>query len=168
MVEIGRKILQRIKRQGLEGGSVNTLKPVSVHDVAAYILQKCGTITAMKLQKLLYYSQAWSLVWDETPLFREPIEAWANGPVVREVYELHRGVFAVDHWPQGDAGNLAQPQRDTVDAVLEHYGSKPAQYLSDLTHEERPWKEARLGIPEGSRGYAQINIATMAEYYGSL
>ena len=54
----------------------------TAHDVAAYILQKKGEMTAMKLQKLVYYSQAWSVVWDERPLFHEKIEAWANGPVV--------------------------------------------------------------------------------------
>lgn len=43
----------------------------NVSDVAAYILQKHGRMTTMKLQKLVYYSQAWSLVWDEKPLFQE-------------------------------------------------------------------------------------------------
>lgn len=144
------------------------LEPVSAHDVAAYILQQGGSMTAMKLQKLLYYSQAWSLVWDEAPLFNEPIEAWANGPVIREIYDLHREKFIVDTWPQGDPRKLSGPQRDTVDAVLEHYGKKPAQYLSDLTHQERPWRDARRGMPDGSRGNIQISIANMAEYYGSL
>lgn len=71
----------------------------SAHDVAAYILKRMGQMTAMKLQKLVYYSQAWSLVWDEAPLFNERIEAWANGPVVRELYEAHRGQFQVSEWP---------------------------------------------------------------------
>jgi uncharacterized phage-associated protein len=57
----------------------------SAHDVAAYILSRQGRMTAMKLQKLVYYSQAWSVVWDERPLFPEKIEAWANGPVVRDL-----------------------------------------------------------------------------------
>lgn len=47
----------------------------TVHDVAAYILAKHGPMTAMKLEKLVYYSQAWSLVWDDKPLFRSKIEA---------------------------------------------------------------------------------------------
>ena len=59
--------------------------PVSVFDVAAYILDKLGPISTIKLQKLVYYCQAWSLVWDEEPLFSERIEAWVNGPVVREL-----------------------------------------------------------------------------------
>ena len=55
----------------------------SVYDVAAFILGRLGQVGAMKLQKLVYYSQAWSLVWDDQPLFSETIEAWDKGPVVR-------------------------------------------------------------------------------------
>src|SRR5271170_6235706 len=73
---------------------VNTKTP-NAHDVAAYILQKCGPMTAMKLQKLVYYCQAWSLVWDESPLFNEPIEAWANGPVVPSLFSKLQGTYIV-------------------------------------------------------------------------
>lgn len=41
---------------------------LSVFDVATYILQKRGDMSCMKLQKLCYYAQAWSLVWDTTKL----------------------------------------------------------------------------------------------------
>jgi uncharacterized phage-associated protein len=79
------------------------MRQVSAKDVAAYILQRLGPMTTMKLQKLLYYCQAWSLVWDEEPLFYEAIEAWANGPVVREVFEEHRNMFNIDR-ASGDMG----------------------------------------------------------------
>ncbi len=45
-------------------------------DVAKYILTKMGKLSTVKLQKLVYYAQAWSLVWDDEPLFNERIEAW--------------------------------------------------------------------------------------------
>ena len=67
----------------------------TVFDVAVYILRKTGPISAMKLQKLVYYSQAWSLAWDESPLFINKIQAWTSGPVVRELYDVHRGMFTV-------------------------------------------------------------------------
>ena len=35
---------------------------MAVHDVVKYILNQTGPIPAMKLQKLVYYCQAWSLV----------------------------------------------------------------------------------------------------------
>jgi len=142
---------------------------VSVFDVANYILRKLGTTSAMKLQKLVYYAQAWSLVWDEKPLFREKIKAWANGPVVPQLYQAHKGQFAVKHNDlHGDPDNLAGYQKDTIDAVLNFYGEKTAQWLSDLTHRERPWRDARMGIPEGERGNTEITHAALADYYGNI
>lgn len=140
----------------------------TAHDVAAYILQQRRPLSAMKLQKLVYYSQAWSLVWDDRPMFDERIEAWANGPVVRELYDCHRGLFEVRDWPAGDPDALDDEARATVDAVLEYYGPRNAQTLSDMTHKEEPWKEARRGLPDGVRGNSEITLESMADYYGSL
>ena len=139
----------------------------SVHDVAAYILFRKGPMTAMKLEKLAYYSQAWSLVWDETPLFQERIEAWAAGPVVPSLYYRHRGQFMLSEW-EGNPENLSQKQRETIDAVLHFYGNKGSQWLSDLTHSEQPWADARKGLAPLERGNQEITLASMAEYYGSL
>lgn len=139
-----------------------------VHDVAAYILQKTRTLTAMKLQKLVYYAQAWSLVWDEKPLFRNKIEAWANGPVVPDLYQAHRGEFMITAEPKGDASKLTKDERETVDAVLRDYGDKSATWLSALTHKEDPWIDARDGVADGERSSKPITNAAMTEYYGNL
>ena len=140
----------------------------TAHDVAAYILRKRGEMTAMKLQKLVYYSQAWSLVWDDEPLFQDRIEAWANGPVVPALYNEHRGKFKVDSWEKGNPEKLGDKQRKSVDAVLRYYGDRSSQWLSDLTHREDPWLDARQGLGPGERGTRVISLASMAEYYGSL
>jgi uncharacterized phage-associated protein len=140
----------------------------SVHDVAAYILQKYGTVSAMKLQKLVYYSQAWSLVWEERPIFDEQIQAWANGPVIPELYVKHRGQFQVEKWPWGDPEGLCKDDKETVDAVLKFYGDKTAQWLSDLTHREDPWQDARVGVAPGDWCANEISCASMHEYYSSL
>lgn len=140
----------------------------TAHDVAAYILNEHGPMTAMKLQKLAYYSQAWHLVWEEQPLFRERIEAWANGPVVRELYRYHRGQFSVSNWPQGDADALTEKERSSIDAVLGFYGRKSAHELSELTHREDPWRRARAGAPPGTWSSNDISDADMFEYYDSL
>lgn len=142
----------------------------SAIDVAKYILERRGEMTAMKLQKLVYYAQAWSLVWEERPIFDEPVEAWANGPVVRSLFERHRGQFKVDKdsLPSGDARRLSEADRETIDAVLQTYGSKSSQWLSDLTHRERPWRRARKGLRTGQRGSEIISHRSMSEYYESL
>lgn len=140
----------------------------TVHDVAQYILQKRGEMSAMKLQKLCYYAQAWSLVWDDAPLFCEQIEAWANGPVVPALYFAHRGQFHVRDIPAGRPDVLTSEQRKSIDAVLGFYGDKSPQWLSDLTHVEDPWLKAREGLAPGERGEVVITHAAMAEYYSSL
>ncbi|WOI37278.1 DUF4065 domain-containing protein [Alteromonas sp. CI.11.F.A3] len=142
----------------------------NIFDVASYILESIGTSSAMKLQKLAYYSQAWSLVWDEEELFEEDFEAWANGPVVRSLYNKHRGMFKVsaDVFPEGDSDNLTDEQKDTIDKVLEFYSDKTAQWLSNLTHKESPWKEARGSLEAMDNCNEIITKASMAEYYSAL
>jgi uncharacterized phage-associated protein len=123
----------------------------------------------MKLQKLVYYAQAWSLVWDDAPLFEEDIEAWANGPVVPELYQEHRGQFKVEPGSiNGKAKRLDGDQRETIDAVLGFYAERSPQWLSDLTHREAPWADARRDLAPGERSHSVISHAAMAEYYGSL
>lgn len=141
---------------------------VSALDVASYILKKMGPMTTMKLQKLVYYCQGWSLVWDEEPLFHEKIEAWANGPIVRELFNEHRNKFKISKLAAGDSTKISGIQKETIDKVLEYYGEKPSQWLSDLTHLEEPWKNAREGLEPGEKGFNEITLASMAEYYGSL
>src|SRR6185437_6526920 len=142
----------------------------TVFDVAAYMLEKLGPMSHMKLQKLAYYAQAWSLVWDEKPLFRSKIEAWANGPVVPQLYAPFRQQFSVSRHmlPSGDAAALDDRQRETVDGILKFYGKRDPQWLSDLTHMEAPWVNARKGLKPGERGTREITHSDMAWYYGSL
>ena len=142
----------------------------NVWDVAAYIIEKCGPTPATKLQKLVYYGQAWSLVWDDGPLFSERIEAWAYGPVVRDLYVSHRKQYMIDKVPRGRPDKLNEDQRESLDVVIEFYSPFNAQQLSDLTHEEEPWKKARreAGLVSGQRGSAEITHDSMAWYYSSL
>lgn len=137
----------------------------SVFDVAQYILQKQGTISALKLQKLVYYCQAWSLVWDGKPLFHENIEAWANGPVVPDLYQLHKGKFEIQSLTKGNPSNLNHEEVETIDAILKYYGDKSAQWLCELAHMETPWVEARGSTPFGAPCQNEISCASMAEYY---
>lgn len=140
----------------------------TAHDVAAEIVAICGSMSAMKLQKLVYYSQAWALVWDDEPIFLEKIEAWANGPVVVELYERHKGQFTISSWTDGNGDNLQRKFRETIKAVCTHYGKFNAQQLSDLTHSEEPWIQAREGLAPGERGNHEITLASMSEYYSGL
>jgi len=145
---------------------------VNVFDVVKYILNKKNNITAMKLQKLVYYCQAWSIVWDSKPLYKENIEAWVNGPVVRELYKKHKGMYEIKKDSSianlGDASKLNENQKETIDAVIKYYGDRSSQWLSDLTHKEDPWRKAREGLLDGERGNRIISLASLEEYYSSL
>lgn len=143
---------------------------VSVFDVAIYILQKIESCSTMKLHKLLYYCQAWSLVWDEQPLFNDKIEAWANGPVIRSLFSYHKGLFMVSckDFLIGNPNILSVQQKETIDNVIAYYGDKSAQWLINLTHMEKPWKDARVGLEPMERGDKVITHSAMAEYYSSL
>ena len=140
-------------------------------DVAKYILEQVGSMPAMKLQKLVYYSHAWHLVWEDRPLISDAVEAWANGPVVRSLYAMHRLQFLVDASDfSGDASRLGPDERSSIEAVLGFYGERSAHELSELTHREDPWRDARAraGLGPGDRGTERITDAEMAEYYGGL
>lgn len=141
---------------------------IRVFDVAAYVLEKMGAMTTMKLQKLVYYSQAWSLVWDEKQLFEEDIEAWANGPVIKDLFDYHRGMYEISAMPIGNSRLLNQEQQETIDAVLEYYGDKSAQWLIELAHMEDPWKQARRGLQPLERGNRVMSLDMIADYYSSL
>jgi uncharacterized phage-associated protein len=146
-------------------------KGMNILSVAKYILEKQGTMTTMKLQKLCYYSQAWSLVWDEKPLFDEEFEAWANGPVSPELFNYHRGKFVISaNDITGNIDELSSEQKETVDTVLKYYGEKEPNWLSELTHKERPWKEARekANAAVGERCNEVITKESMQSYYGGI
>ena len=140
----------------------------NVHDVTAYILAKQGRMSTWKLQKLVYYSQAWSLVWDNTPLFQEPIEAWPNGPVVRALHEHHEGKFTVTKWSWGKRSHLSKAQKETIDSVLESYGQISGRQLTHMTHNETPWREARFGLRTTDEGSQEIKLSDMQLYYTTL
>jgi uncharacterized phage-associated protein len=128
----------------------------SVHDVAAFILAELGQMGTMKLQKLVYYSQAWSIVWDGQPLFPERIEAWDRGPVVRELYNEHARMPIIERVSRGEPARLSDDQRASIRAVLAFYGKRDEWWLSELTHREPPWLEARA---RGSRNPAITTVA---------
>jgi uncharacterized phage-associated protein len=142
----------------------------SVHDVTRYVLSKQGSMSTWKLQKLVYYCQAWHYVWEDEPLFAEPIEAWADGPVTPALFKEHKGKYTISPstYKLGVLRNLSEPQRGSIDAVLDFYGNKSGHWLSELTHKEAPWKDARAGMGKNERGHKRITLEAMGRYYAPL
>ncbi|HET9969805.1 MAG TPA: type II toxin-antitoxin system antitoxin SocA domain-containing protein [Streptosporangiaceae bacterium] len=142
-----------------------------VQDVAAYILKKMGTTSAMKLQKLCYFAYGYHLAWEERQLFPERFEAWANGPVCRPLYAMHRLQFSVSPGEiPGDASTLDEGERESVDLVLEGYGKFSAHQLSAMTHRAGPWADARRRAGAGplDSSTEQLTDKDIFEYFDVL
>jgi len=144
----------------------------NIFNTARYILNECGSMSTWKLQKLCYYSQAWSLAWTGKPIFPEDFEAWSNGPVCPDLFNVHKGLFTVS-LPDIPAAcesksGLNHDQVETIDNVLGEYGEMEPYELREQTHMEKPWKDARGDLPDGARGHGKITKEAMGEYYGSL
>jgi uncharacterized phage-associated protein len=138
----------------------------TAHDVAAALVERLGGMTAMKLEKLVYYCQCWHLTTYGAPLFNEPIEAWRQGPVVPALYRRHRGRRVVTAWPDGDTSALDDDARASIEWVAENYGEFSAVQLSRMTHNELPWRAARGGVPDGAPSSAEVSHELIQAYYG--
>lgn len=141
----------------------------TVFDVAKYILRKQGRMTTWKLQKLCYYCQAWHLVWTGRELFPEDFQAWRNGPVCPELYQVHKGLFAIDEseMSKGDTAALSADETDSVDAVLSDYGDWEPHELRSQTHYEDPWRLTRGDLPADANSEKVIPKDLMGAYYGA-
>jgi uncharacterized phage-associated protein len=125
-------------------------------------------ITNKKLQKLVYYAQAWHLVFTSKPLFTDPIEAWMHGPAVKSLWQKYKkyGYSPIIDKP------LAPTLPKGIDALLDEvwrvYGKYDADYLEGLTHSERPWLDARKGLDTDEMSSIEISTDSMKNYYTQL
>jgi uncharacterized phage-associated protein len=120
---------------------------LSAQDVAKYFLTAISSdegdfLTNLKLQKLLYYAQGFSMPLLGSPLFSEKIEAWTYGPAVSDVYDAYKqygnGPLPL---PQNlDFSNYNSEVRGLLDEVYEVYGQYTNSVLKNLTKNEPPWK----------------------------
>ena len=141
---------------------------MNVHDVAKYFLSKVDEelgdgISNLKLQKLVYYAQGFHLAIHDRPLFPGRIEAWEHGPVVPELYHTYKShgggniPAPLDFDPEAIDPDVAS----LLDEVYSVFGQYSAWKLRNMTHEERPWKEA---YEETTRGRI-ISDAALRDYF---
>ncbi len=125
-------------------------------------------VSNLKLQKLLYYAQAWFLAFYDKSLFGERIEAWVHGPVVPPIF----GEFKRFRWgpiDRPDAILQVSPLvSDHIAEIMRAYGDFTAGQLERITHSEAPWREARHGLAPDEPSNAIISLESMKAYYQSL
>lgn len=143
---------------------------VSALDVAEFILDQLGASSTMKLQKLVFYSHAYHLVYCKEPLISEEIQAWVNGPVIPALYDKHKHKFVIQrgHFQNcSSPQNLNQSELSSVRAALSILGDKSGAELSELTHSEDPWRNAREGCAPTQPSDREITNEQIVRYYSS-
>ena len=128
--------------------------------VIDYIRAHTSNTGKVKLQKLLYYSHVWALVWSGEPLTGEKFYAWKMGPVIPTVWQN-------EHLP-GDCSQLTDNEKKIIESVLDHYGTMTGKALSELAHSEKPWKTARIGYMPDDSSNVPLDELTEIKYYSSL
>ena len=117
----------------------------------SYIFEQMKEVTPLALQKILYFIQGIYMVIFGKPLYKEDCMAWIHGPVYEEVYDLFRDFkynpiednrFAIfkDRFEE-----LSEQEKKIIDLVINTFGKYSGKVLEDITHEELPWKNARVG-----------------------
>lgn len=137
-----------------------------VADTLIHLARERGLtdVSNLKLQKLLYYAQAWNLVFTGEPLFAEDIQAWVHGPVVPRVFRRFKALgWSTIESPVCPHHNARLS--GYLKSILTAYGALGATQLERLTHSEDPWKIARKGLPPDVSSNAVIAHKDMKTYY---
>ena len=146
----------------------------SAYEVARYFAhiavndEEPDYLTNLRLQKLLYYAQAWSLVMRDKPLFPERIEAWVHGPVVCDVWDAFKakGTGPITEDTIGEpVFDLTDDEQEFVRSVWDSYNSFSALKLREMIHEEDPWIIARGGCGAAERSNSEITHQALREYF---
>jgi uncharacterized phage-associated protein len=134
---------------------------------------KGDSITPLKVQKLVYYSQAWNYTLFGEPLFDEKIEAWAHGPVIESVWREYKS-FATRNSPIDiskvtcEVPDFDDQTKKLLADIRRIYAEHSGTYLERLTHSEAPWQEARQGLTAYAISNNEITLDSMKKYYSSL
>lgn len=151
---------------------------MTANDIADYLLAnyksyegKDYNISHLKLQKLLYYCQAWHLTLFHQPLFDDEIQAWAHGPVIHSVFNRFRDYQIYDIINTKGieySVDLSDDAKAVIDDVMEIYGKHTGSYLEALTHSEAPWIDAREGIEDYQASNNEITHDAMISFYSKM
>lgn len=157
--------------------SLNKIRQLDSLQLMRYILTRSGSMSHLKLQKLVYYIEGHHLAYFEAPLIEDEFEAWVHGPVSRKIFNALRehsllygdirfvketGVQAPEEIAHK---TLSQDQIDLIDEVIETYGKFTGMQLESMTHNEKPWLEARKGCAPGDKCTNLISKETMRTYF---
>lgn len=149
-------------------------------DLSDYIIAYCNSydlgISNKKLQKLMYYCQAWNLALNEEELIEDDFEAWVHGAVLKPLYFKYAGYgynniymepSLVNKTLDGAISNIPNHTLNIVNKVLDIYALKTADELEDINHAEKPWLSARGRLDNSAFCNEVIDKDLMKMYYKS-
>jgi len=166
ILEEGRNDLTKVayNKSKLAVQNFLSVDPTAIMKAAGYFKQKKEDLSSFRLQKLLYYTQAISIVFKPEPIFLDLPEAWANGPAYPEVYYKNR-----DGLIDNNLGDfLTDEEREVVDCVLECFGRYDGDTLVEITHREDPWIIARGDLPPEAPSNRVISLDSIIEYFSKI
>jgi uncharacterized phage-associated protein len=140
---------------------------MKILDAAKYIVflasKDTYSLTPLKLQKLLYFTQGFNYLWEGKPLFTEEFEAWQYGPVNREVY-FYFQKYSQCEIPNAEGSNKngSEKEKEIIKTVWNNYKHFDAFELVDKTHKERPWINAYNSINK------TISNSSIKEYFSEF
>jgi uncharacterized phage-associated protein len=139
-------------------------------NVANFFIHKANEsgsyISNLKLQKLVYYAQAWHLAIHKRPLFLEDFEAWIHGPVIPALYRKYKH-FSYHPISKKNVGiTIPQSKISFMNEIVCVFFNYDAIILEIMTHKELPWIEARVGLRDDENGHNIISKETMKRFYG--
>lgn len=139
--------------------------------VISYLLKKTKKVTPLALQKMLYFMQGIHMALFGRELFPEDCQAWAHGPVFKEVYEVFRDFqyHSIEDTRFSMLRNrlqeLSDHEKKVIDLVIESLGLYNGKTLELITHGEAPWKEAREDCEASQRSNKVIAKESMRKYF---
>ncbi|MCK4553566.1 SocA family protein [Candidatus Parcubacteria bacterium] len=150
-------------------------KQITAKDVADFFLAKANSvgdqITNLKLQKLVYYAQAWHLANFNKPLFDEDFEAWVHGPVLPDLYHTYKERGSAPILTDLDIKVVAKRfDSDTINylnEVASIYMPHGAYELELMTHKEEPWIDTRGECEPDEKCDNIISKESMKTFYES-
>lgn len=156
---------------------IKEIGQINAQLLADYILQEYGAMSHLKVQKLLYYCDAYHLAYIDSALIRQDFEAWVHGPVCRDVYNnlkdtslLYSDIAIIldekSYNPKNEIQTiLTSDQINVIKDVLDELTTWTGLELENATHNELPWIEARMGFSPGQRCNNIISKETMKRFY---
>ena len=148
---------------------------LTVFDIANYFSSK-EDMTHKKLQKLVYYAYAWYIALNNEVSSNiihrlcsdTSFEAWVHGPVCRDLYSSYAGLYYVGRFDGRISENITEDIADFLDRIYDVFGGFSGDQLESMTHQEKPWLNARNGASSSSACRTKISEKDMFTYYNSL